>query len=90
MSDPVLAATIAAAVPLILGAGAALRWWIERRDAQRKERRAERTRELSESEAAKTIRTLERQNDDLRRELTELAVALADREEARLRGGRGS
>lgn len=92
MSDAAQAAAIAALATLIVSGFQGLRWWVERRDAQRKERQAEATRELSETEAGKTIRTLERQNrqlerrnDSLRRELVELAVAVADREEARLR-----
>lgn len=85
MGDGAQAALVTGIFSLLIGTGPTLRWWIERRDAQRKAKQAEATRELSESEAEKTIRTLERQNaeyraanDILRRELHQVVLQLAE------------
>lgn len=76
MSDVVASALIGALTTLTLAGGSGVRWWIQRRDEQKKATAAETTLAETEEQALRTVEELEQENRELREDNEELREAL--------------
>lgn len=76
MSDVVTSALLGALTTLILAGGSGLRWWIQRRDEQRRAQAAEAALDETERQALETVEQLRDENAELREDNEELREAL--------------